>query len=80
MFYTSQVDSPRFGLLQIMETFRPIKKGEEIFSFYGYTDFFERKKGTEWYFDQWQAYKKAFPNSPKIKFYENQAKERLKQV
>ena len=77
MFNTSQVDSPRFGLIQIMETFIPVKKGEEIFSFYGYADFFNRNKGREWYYDQWQAYKKAFPNSPKIKYYETQGKQKL---
>ena len=60
-----------------METFKPVKKGEEIFSFYGYADFFNRNEGREWYYDQWQAYKKAFPNSPKIKYYETQGKKAL---
>ena len=77
LFNISQVDSPRFGLIQIMETFKPVKKGEEIFSFYGYADFFNRNEGREWYYDQWQAYKKAFPNSPKIKYYETQGKKAL---
>ena len=70
LLITTQVDTPRFGLLQLMETVRPVKKGEEIFSNYGYrTDFLrEPMKGKEWYYDQWQEYKKAYPNSPKIKW------------
>ena len=76
-FDTSQVDSARFGLIQILETFKKVKKGEEIYSFYGYADFFIRNKGREWYYGQWQAYKKAFPNSPKIKYYETQGKIKL---
>ena len=49
---TSQVDTPRFGLLQLMETVRPVKKGEEIFSHYGYRKDFliEPMKGKEWYY------------------------------
>ena len=76
-FDTSQVDSARFGLIQILETFKKVKKGEEIYSFYGYADFFIRNKGREWYYDQWQAYKKAFPNSLKIKYYEKKKKKKL---
>ena len=45
-----------------METVRPVKKGEEIFSHYGYRKDFLREpmKGKEWYYDEWQEYKKAF--------------------
>ena len=59
-----------------METVRPVKRGEEIFSYYGYRKDFLREpmKGKEWYYEQWQEYKKAYPNSPKIKKYETSGK------
>ena len=79
MIYTYlQIDSPRFGLTIASITIRPIKKGEEIYSFYGYVDLLKKNPEREWYYDQWQEYKKKYPNSPKIKLYEAQAKQHLK--
>ena len=49
-----------------MQTVRPVKKGEILFSHYGYRKDFLREpmKGKEWYFDEWQEYEKPYPNSP----------------
>ena len=61
-----------------METIRPIKKGEEIYSFYGYGNgFLERIPGREWYYDQWQEWKIKNPNHPNIQIHESASRKFL---
>ena len=65
-------------MIVVTETIRPIKKGEEIYSFYGYgNEFLHRIPGVEWYYDQWQEWKIKNPNHQNIKIYESEARKLL---
>ena len=60
------VDSARFGLISTLFTKRPVKKGEEIFSHYWYPISGNHPENFQWYFNQWEEFKKNHPESPMI--------------
>jgi SET domain-containing protein len=57
----------RYGLISAHRTIRPIKAGEEIFSDYGYQHPLTRRRGYEWYYDEWQEFKANNPDHWKVK-------------
>ena len=58
----NQVDSVRFGIIGSLVAIRDIKKGEEIYSMYGFyyapmTDKNSNDKKRSWYYENWQKFK-----------------------
>ena len=50
-----QADTPRNGLIAMWKSSRPIKKGQQIFSNYGYKDV----NAYDWYKNEWEEFKKT---------------------
>ena len=71
---TFQIDSARFGLVGGFKALRDIKKGEQIFSNYGYP-LNGNNPHLQWYYDEWHEFVKNFPNNHLVQQWLNMNKD-----
>lgn len=73
-----QVDSVRYGLVGIFTAIKDIKKGEQLFSNYGYAHVEEMVRHREWYYHEWQAFKTNPDNAERAEVLSKYFAEKMK--
>ena len=71
-----QVDSVRYGLVGIFVAIKDVKKGDEVFSNYGYS--VKSFPTREWYTNEWNEFKANPANAEKVKWLLKAYGERMK--